>query len=237
MNLNTLTLIDALNIEYGMANADPHEVKKILSQSRSGIKNWDSDTLYLFNRVPDSYHRLGLMIAKMIHEGCWEAHSIVDDELVYDFKKDARFSLLNDQYADTTSEKYKKQKALYTAMLEQFNREGWHLQDGDALPRAYTVQESTSIKSFAEMCFGHYDRSTQMLMKHMFLGSLMLQFRTFLSAKIEQWVLKPGTYNQGQYAEKFDENGVRLVRIYEFDEKGIPSVRIDLETNLKEGDK
>lgn len=237
MNLNTLTLIDALNIEYGMANADPHEVKKILSQSRSGIKNWDSDTLYLFNRVPDSYHRLGLMIAKMIHEGCWEAHSLVDDELVYDFKKDARFSLLNDQYADTTSEKYKKQKALYTAMLEQFNREGWHLQDGDALPRAYTVQESTSIKSFAEMCFGHYDRSTQMLMKHMFLGSLMLQFRTFLSAKIEQWVLKPGTYNQGKYAEKFDENGVRLVRIYEFDEKGIPSVRIDLETNLKEGDK
>lgn len=235
-NINTLTLVDALNVEYGMANADPHQVQERLSQSKAGLKNINSDTLYIFNRVPDSYHRLGLLIAKMIHDGCWEAYSVVDDELVYDFKKDARFSLLNDSSADKKSVKYKKQKALYTTMREQFNREGWHLQDGDALPRAYTIQESTSIKSFAEMCFGHYDRSTQMLMKHMFLGSLLLQFRTFVSAKMEQWILKPGTYNQGRYAEKFNEDGIRFVRIYEFDENGIPSVRIDLETNLKEGD-
>jgi hypothetical protein len=53
-----------------MANADPHQVQERLSQSRSGIKNINSDTLYIFNRVPDAYHRLGLLIAKMIHEGC-----------------------------------------------------------------------------------------------------------------------------------------------------------------------
>lgn len=236
-NPNTLTLIDALNVEYGLANADPHQVQDKLSQSQSGIKNLNSDTLYVFNRVPDTYHRLGLLIAKMIHDGCWEAHTIVDDELLYDFKKDSRFNLLNDNTVDASSAKYKKQKALYTTMREQFNKEGWNLQDGDALPRAYTIQESTSVKSFAEMCFGHYDRSTQMLMKHMFLGSLMLQFRTFLSAKMEQWILKPGTYNQGKYTEKFNENGIRYVRVYSFDEKGIPTVRIDLETNVKEGDK
>ena len=40
-----------------------------------------------------------------------------------------------------------------------------------------------------------------------------------------------------KYAEKFNEDGIRYVRIYEFDENGIPSVRIDLETNVKEGDK
>lgn len=235
-NMNTLTLVDALNVEYGMANADPHQVQERLSSSRSGVKNFSTDTLYVFNRVPDTYHRLGLVIAKMIHDGCWEAHSIVDDELVYNFGKDARFNLLNDKNADKSSAKYKKQHALYTTMREQFNKEGWNLQEGDKLPRAYTVQESTSLKSFAEMCFGHYDRSTQMLMKHMFLGALMLQFRTFLSAKMEQWILKPGTYNQGKYAEKFNEEGVRYVRIFDFDEQGIPSVRIDLETNLKEGD-
>lgn len=234
---NVLTLMDALNVEYGMANADPHQVKEQLSSSKSGIKNFDSDTLYVFNRVPDTYHRLGLLIAKMIHEGCWEAHEIKNDQLVYNFKKDNRFSLLNDSKSDKNSLEYKKQHALYITMLEQFNKEGWNLKDGDNLPRAYTIQEATSIKSFAEMCFGHYDRSTQMLMKHMFLGAMILQFRTFLSAKMEQWFLKPGTYDQGQYKEKFNENGVRYVRIFEFDEKGIPSVRIDLETNLKEGDK
>lgn len=237
INANTLTLIDALNVEYGMANADPHQVQERLSQSKSGVKNFNSDTLYIFNRIPDTYHRLGLVIAKMIHDGCWEAHTIKDDELIYDFKKDKRFNLLNDPTANKNSSEYKKQHALYEAMREQFNREGWNLQSGDALPRAYTIQESTSIKSFAEMCFGHYDRSSQMLMKHMFLGAFMLQFRTFLSAKMEQWILKPGTYNQGKYAEKFNEDGIRYVRIYEFDENGIPSVRIDLETNVKEGDK
>lgn len=235
-DVNTLTLIDALNVDYGMANADPHQVQERLSSSKTGVKNLDSDALYFFNRVPDSYHRMGLLIAKMLHDGCYEAHSIVNDQLVYDFKKDKRFNLLSDSKADKNSLEYKKQHALYTAMREQFNREGWNIQDGDDLPRAYTIQEGTSIKSFAELCFGHYDKSTQMLMKQMFLGAMILQFRTFLSAKFEQWILKPDTYNQGQYTEKFDENGVRYVRIFTFDEKGIPSVRIGLETELKPDD-
>lgn len=236
-DINLCTLCDALNVDYGMANADPHQVRERLSQSKSGWKNFNSDTLYVFNRVPDTFHRLGLLVAKMIHEGCWEAHSIVNDELVYDFKKDKRFTLINDPNVDKNSVEYKKQYSLYKAMLDQFNKEGWTLQDGDALPRAYTIQEGTSIKSFAELCFGHYDRSSQMLMKHMFMGALWLQFRTFLSAKLEQWILKPGTYNQGQFKQITDENGINLVRIYEFDENGMPSFRIDLETNLKEGDK
>lgn len=63
-------------------------------------------------------------------------------------------------------------------LLEDFTEEGERhssgrvLRDGDALPRAYTLKESASLKSFAELCFGHYDRSTQMLIKHQFLGAL-----------------------------------------------------------------
>jgi hypothetical protein len=108
--------------------------------------------------------------------------------------------------------------------------------DGEDLPRAYTIIEGTSIKSFADMCFGHYDKSSQMLMKHKFFGAFYLQFKTFLSAKAEQWVLKPGTYNQGKFAEKFDSAGNRIVRIFTFDENDIPSVRYDIEQNVKPGD-
>jgi hypothetical protein len=86
------------------------------------------------------------------------------------------------------------------------------------------------------MCFGHYDKSSQMLMKHKFFGAFYLQFKTFLSAKAEQWVLKPGTYNQGKFAEKFDSAGNRIVRIFTFDENDIPSVRYDIEQNVKPGD-
>jgi hypothetical protein len=150
--------------------------------------------------------------------------------------------LLNDPKADKTSEEYRKQRGLYTAYREQFNREGYvkpdgtQLKDGDDLPKAYTVKEGTSIKSFADMCFGHYDKSTQMLMKHKFFGAFVLQFKTFLSAKFEQWVLKPGTYNQGNFAEKIDEQGNKIVRIYGVDENNMPTVRYDIESNVTDGE-
>lgn len=236
-NINTLNIIDSLNLDYGMIDGDFYSMKKTLEvSSKYGIKNFDSDSLYIFNKIPDSYHRMGLLIAKMIHDGSWEAHKMVGDKLVYDFKKDKRFSLLTDPNSDKNSKEYKKQKGLYNTLLEQFNREGWNLKEGDDLPRAYTIQEGNSIKSFAEMCFGHYDKNTQMLCKFMMIGSFILQFRTFLSAKLEQWILKPGTYNQGSYQLQSDKNGNRYVRIYTFNEDGIPSVKLDTENNLKEED-
>ena len=120
-----------------------------------------------------------------MEDGCWEAHSVKNNRLVYEFKKDKRFNLLNDPNANKDSKEYKQQHALYTTMREQFNREGFNLIEGDALPRAYTTQESASIKSFADMAFGHYDKDQQMLAKHQFLGAFMLHFKTFLSAKLE----------------------------------------------------
>ena len=234
---NIVTLIDALNIEYGMANADMHQIQDRLSSSRTGIKNFDSDALYICNKIPDAYHRLGLLIAKMIHDGCWEAISLKDDILVYDFKKDKRFSELNNPNANKKTEKYRSQKALYNVMRDQFNKEGWNLKDGEDLPRAYTIQENTSIKSFSELCFGHYDRSTQMLAKSTFLGAFWLHFKTFLSAKLEQWILKPGTYNQGNYDYVTNDDGIRLVQVFEGeDESGMSKYRYDLETNMTKDD-
>lgn len=236
-NPNLLTLIDALNVDYRMANADLSQLQEQLSYSKSGIKNFDSDILYIFSRIPDIYNRMGILVAQMMHDGCWEAHYIDEnDNLCYDFKKDKRFALLNDPNTNKNSEEYRKQRALYTAYREQFNKEGYRILDGQDLPRAYTIKEGTSIKSFADMCFGHYDKSSQMLMKHKFFGAFFLQFKTFLSAKAEQWVLKPGHYNQGQFVEKFDEKGNRIVRIYTFNENDIPTVRYDIENNVKEGE-
>jgi hypothetical protein len=111
---------------------------------------------------------------------------MIDDQLVYDFKKDKRFNLLKEPNVDKTSQEYKHQHALYETMRMQFNKEGFNIKYGEDLPRAYTVQEGQSVKAFSEMCFGHYDKNTQMLVKKMALGSAILQFRTFLSAKLEQ---------------------------------------------------
>ena len=70
----------------------------------------------------------------------------------------------------------------------------------------------------------------------MFLGSFFLQFRTFLSAKLEQWILKPGTYNIGSYREKFDVDGVRIMRVISFDDNGIPKVELKREDEISKED-
>ncbi len=54
------------------------------------------------------------------------------------------------------------------------------------MPRAYTLQEGNSIKSFADLCFGHYDKNTQMLAKYKPLGD-------FLARMFEKNGIKPTT--------------------------------------------
>lgn len=236
-NPNDVTLLDLMNITYGMANADILQIQERLSMSQVGALNFGSDQMFIFNKIPDIYHRMGILIAIMMEDGCWEAHSVKNNRLVYEFKKDKRFNLLNDPNANKDSKEYKQQHALYTTMREQFNREGFNLIEGDALPRAYTTQESASIKSFADIAFGHYDKDQQMLAKHQFLGAFMLHFKTFLSAKLETWILKPGTYNQGAYKIQYDSNGNMKMRIYTIDPvTGEPKVRIGLESDVKDGE-
>jgi hypothetical protein len=128
-------------------------------------------------------------------------------------------------------------------MADELRNDGYTIEQFNAnkpippLPRAYTFREGLSIKSFADLCFGHYDKNTQMLAKHAFLGSFFLQFRTFISAKLEQWILKPGTYNIGKYVEKEDVDGVKIMRVIHFDENGAPVVTLKRKDELNPEDK
>lgn len=110
-----------------MANSDADQLHREMSLSKMGILNFDSNQLYMFSRAPDMLHRMTILVAKMMHDGCFDAHSVVNEELVYDFKKDKRFSLLHSANPNVNSEEYRKQHALYITMLEQFNREGYNL--------------------------------------------------------------------------------------------------------------
>lgn len=242
-NPNLITLLDLINADYRMANADVESMQDLISQSKTGLLNFGSDDLYIFNKIPDAYHRLGILIAKMLNDGSWDAHSATDDgELIYDFNKDKRFNLLNDKTANKNSKEYKDQLSLYLTMAEQLRLEGYDVpqitKDSDfpPLPRAYTQQEGNSIKSFADLCFGHYDKNTQMLAKHMFLGSFFLQYRTFLSAKLEQWILKPGTYNMGAYKECFDINGEQIFKVIHYYDNGIPKIELKKKSEIQEGE-
>jgi len=89
--------------------------------SRHGILANPSKWMYIANSAPDYFNRLTLFVAKMMEDGCFEAHSLDENGMLkYDFKKDKRFSELvkhglNSNYR---GEKYLEQKALYLAMAE-----------------------------------------------------------------------------------------------------------------------
>jgi hypothetical protein len=65
-----------------------------------------SKWMYIAQAAPDYFNRLTLFIAKMIEDGCFEAHTLnANGELEYDWKKDKRFDKLaeyglNSDHAD-----------------------------------------------------------------------------------------------------------------------------------------
>lgn len=198
-NMASLTLCENLNKIYGIANEDISRIVDSSMASRFGVLANMSKWMYISNSAPDYFNRLTLFVAKMMGDGCWEAHSLNENgKLIYDFKKDKRFSELvkyglNNPTQQT--ELYKEQKALYIAMAEQFQIEGRNFieynEDGSItykeFDRAYTTKQRNSIKEVADLAYGYYDHEIKSLMDLGFFGLIYKQFQTFLTAKVNLW--------------------------------------------------
>ena len=242
-NPNFIGMFEQINAEYQMANAGVSEIENLIAGVKTGVLNFDSDILYICNKIPDYFHRMGIFIAKMLHDGSWYAHTLNEDGvLVYDFDSDERFNLLNKPGVDKNSSEYKKQLGTYIALRQQFLKEGFSIppikenEPIAKLPRAYTFQEGQSIKTFADMCFGHYDKETQMMLKHRFLGAFMLQFKTYYSAKLEQWIMGRGNYCIGSYKHLEDVSGEKLMLKIDYSEDGTLDSKVVKESELQDGD-
>lgn len=224
-NISSVSLLQQINAVYQMANQSVNQIANQRRVNWLNIKNWSRDTLFLTATAPDFMHRMSIMVAKMMADGCWEAHELVDGKLVYNFKKDARFK---EYLANNISHKdYLKQKALYETMIEEFNKSGYTKEDGtqlkvgDDLPRAYTNIEAQGIKNYADLLYGHYDESSKALVNDMFIGSFMLQYKTYITAKFEQWTMPKGIYNTATLQQQFDpETGEELYIVLSEDEDG-----------------
>ena len=130
--------------------------------------------------------------AQMRGDGCWEAHSVVNGKLVYDWKKDSRFSAYAN--GNTSSPDYKKQEALYYTMAHQLvkehtrNADGSLFRVGDALPKAYTVQQSESHKALADSIYGYYSHEKKSMFQSTLIGGLFFQMCTYWSSKKNQYL-------------------------------------------------
>ena len=227
-NFSSVSMLQQLNAQYQMANQSLNQIANQRRINWANIKNWGKDTLFLTATAPDFMHRVSILVAKMMGDGCWEAHSLNEDgQLVYDFKKDKRF----EQYlAGNISHKdYLAQKSLYEKMIEEFNKAGYTkengkpLEIGDDLPQAYTNTEAQSIKNYADLLYGHYDESSRALINDTFLGSFFLQFKTYITAKFEQWTMPAGIYNTSTLKQQFDPiTKEELYQTISYDSEGKP---------------
>jgi len=110
-------------------------------------------------------------------------------------------------------------------MLEDFNKEGVRnpdgslLKEGDALPQAYTSKEAQSIKNYADILYGHYDDESRSLICDSLIGSVFLQYKTFLTAKLEQWTMTGGVYNTETIQQQKDPFGKDLYELIRYDSK------------------
>lgn len=95
--------------------------------------------MYATLRAPDFLNRMVLFVAKCMKDGCWDAFDLVDNKLVYNWKKDKRYSIYADSSKKGTKE-YEEQRIAYYNAVRQYNME--HPENtidfSDDLPTAYS---------------------------------------------------------------------------------------------------
>ena len=246
-----ISMGEAFNMQYGINDMDMNDLAHKLTSDNVGLFNfWDLG--FRFSSRPDYYNRLAIFTAQMRADGCFDAHSMVNGKLVYDWTKDARF----DAFArgdKSNLQKYNKQKSLYYAIAREFELEGAldlngqlfrvDLEKPVALPRAYTNKQSESLKAFGDKLYGYYSHEKKSMIQAYSLGTLFMQMNTYWSSKKNQWLAGSGYTQEGYYTQyeetitnddgtntktkwwlKTDENGVQIPTDKQFNEDGSENI-------------
>lgn len=244
-------LIDKLNTTYGIANMDVNMLAQKLQTDRRGIFRGLGRLMYASNTLPDFYNRLSLFLAKMIADGSYEAHKLVDGKLVYDPRDDKRFS-----HYFANRDKYKNEKGEYTsapndanfnyqrnhylAIMAQINAEraidNLKLKENDLIDAAYAEKERSSFKTFTDMAYGYYDRDSQSQLTNTLFGMVFFQFMQFWPGKMKMWFAKPLAEGEegpmGKYEQAYrvrDGKKILLWRRTTINDDGSVTVENDIE--------
>ena len=201
-------LIDGLNNYYGFANRDVNTIYKKLQTNRRGALLGLGPWMYSMNTIPDYYNRLALFLAKMIHDGSYDAHTLDEKQFLrYDPTKDKRFSYYFEKrssYINPDPEskykylpapndlEYNKQRAAYNLLISELNAENIRAgreiyEEGDIVDKAYSELERASFKSFTDTVYGYYDADSQAEWHKTWYGILYLQFLQFWPGKMSMW--------------------------------------------------
>lgn len=249
--LSTITMGEYLNFTYGLANMSDQEIVERQNYNKGELGRFE-DRAYFFCRAPDFLHRMTILYSYMIKHGSLDAHKVFEDHVEYDWTKDKRFSLYaKDKTGRTIPEsmktKWAEQRALYNAMKEQMIKEGAQIIDWktgysramteeDELPKAYTDIEMERITQEANTLFGYMDSTNKSMFFRKGIGVVIGQFKTFFSAKKNQWFLSRGVYKNGSWKHVSDLEGNKLYfKILESGEKVMTTEVTDMPVVKWEG--
>lgn len=205
--------VEQINHMYRIANRDSNVMSHKSSASKNDIFGADADLMYYANTRPDWFNRLSIMVAKMIADGSWDAHKMVDGKLVYDATQDARYSTYF-KYKDNPPKKgssdyetYKEQEARYFWSLNEFqkqgftNAEGEPLKKGDPLPMGYTDKEVNSMKEIIGLLYGYFNHEEKNIFQSETFSALFMAFKTYWNA---EWRYYFGTPNKNTSRGKLE---------------------------------
>lgn len=203
------TVTTAINAFYGINDMDNASFAENNTSNRHGFFNFFNKFAYKFSSRPDFYNRMTIFVAQMQQDGSWEAHSINQktNELEYDWKLDKRFQayVIDRDGKNGKTEEWQQAKAMYYAVAQQLVREGARNKNGslftigDPLPKAYSNKESEAKKAVGDNIYGYYDSTKKSLMQATLAGGLIMQMRTYWSAKKNQYLAPGGVKAQGKW--------------------------------------
>jgi hypothetical protein len=143
---------------------------------------------------------MALFMAKMIYDGSYDAHTLVDNELLYDPSRDKRFSYYfanREKHKDSKGnylpapkdEEYNKQRNLYILLVQQLNSDraglGEQYTEKDMVNQAYSELERNSFKSLTDTAYGYYDKDAQSQLHNTAFGVIFLQFMQYWPGKMQ----------------------------------------------------
>ena len=223
----SINIVNQLCRIYRLSNVDVSRISEGLVTER-GLTNM-RDWLYASLRRPDFLNRMVLFVAQCYEDGVYDAFSIEEGKLKYNWKEDKRFKI----YAsgDTSNKEYYTQMGAYYNAIRAYNLDhpGAAINYSDDLPMPYSFEEVESFKTVAKSIYGAYDKSTRAMMDHMALGTTLGMFSTWMNGIYTNYMAKPMVYNSGQLELKqatdeagnpqfFDTLGNILVQVK--DDKG-----------------
>lgn len=230
-NLKDVTIVDALCRTYRLSNMDVARISDQLTTSRGGVLNVEK-WLYATMRVPDFLNRMILFVARCKQDGCWDAFSMDGNTLVYDWKKDKRYSIFADSSKKGTKE-YEEQRIAYYNAVRKYNQENPDkaITFDQYLPVAYSNEQVQQIRQLSNSIYGAYDQSMRAKYETMFVGLNFAMFTTWMNGAVANYFTKPGTYVGGvtHTEQRRDGSGNLLF----FDDKGNYIIQIDNGTEVQ----